>query len=575
VNYTNGGSFIYSLTGTQATLSGSNVSITQPGNYTVTAFNALNNFSISTLYTGITISTSAPQTGVSPISQTIVCGSPAITFTGTSNMPNVTHAWTSPYSTGSAYDTGSFSFYSPIAVGIFTHCATNNSNGCSTCTTFTIASSSAYSTFQFTSPSEFTLGCGTSSVTSISILGAATVPPRGVISYTVLPIGSGSSLPGPPQAFTTTIPGTYMVIVKDLNNTCETKIPVSIIQETSTPQVSVYLPTLSCYQPNALLTASSNVVASFAWINGPITLPGAAIPVNLNTNPASSIAIVYTLVSTGAVNNCKSTNIYVVYQDQFKPNAIIAGAVPLTCITFSLNLTNNSNLGGITPWPLSLPKIASAWYGSAPQASLANSSSYPAYTPGTYTMIALNLNNGCTAPATVTVADNRIFPMVSAPPPFTINCPNNTANIFGLVTGASGGITYSWTGSSIITPANTATLTVNAPGIYTLAVSSQGNCTSQAFIQVAVCANIDAGLMAHNAFVLFPNPVSDKLVLGFKILPENISLEIWSASGVLVRTTEIRGENTTVSLQNEQNGLYLVRLLESGKTVKAAKILKN
>ncbi len=397
----------------------------------------------------------------------------------------------------------------------------------------------------------------------------------GVLTTTLLPPGfSGSYFPGPFTGYTVNLPGTYTLVLRDNNTFCEAQIPITIFQNISNPLVSVNAPTLTCYQPNAILTATSNVAASFAWINGPITVPGASIQVNLNTSPASSIAIVYTLVTTGAVNSCKSTNIYVIYQDQFKPNVLINGATALTCANATVNLT----LGIVSPTVSTFPPpgiIASAWYGPAPQASLANSSNYLAYTPGTYTMIALNLNNGCTAPATITVADNRIFPMVSAPPPFNINCPNNTADIFALVTGPSGGLTYSWTGSSIVSPANTATVTVNAPGIYTLAVTGQSNCTSQVLIQVAVCAAIDAGLIADNAFVLFPNPVNDQLVLEIKISHKNMTMEIWSASGELARTVEIREETTTISLQNEQNGLYLVRLLEGGKTVKAAKILKN
>jgi len=92
------------------------------------------------------------------------------------------------------------------------------------------------------------------------------------------------------------------------------------------------------------------------------------------------------------------------YQNLFPPVALISngGNATITCATPTIVLTNQSTSGipASTGFPTNLPVIGYAWY--APfQPGLTNSTTYTAGTSGTYTMIAKDLNNGCTSMATM------------------------------------------------------------------------------------------------------------------------------------------------------------------------------
>ncbi|HRG02061.1 MAG TPA: gliding motility-associated C-terminal domain-containing protein [Bacteroidia bacterium] len=81
---------------------------------------------------------------------------------------------------------------------------------------------------------------------------------------------------------------------------------------------------------------------------------------------------------------------------------------------------------------------------------------------------------GCTSPASAlaTVTVNSV-PTANAGSSTTLTCAAPNATLSG-----SGGGTYAWTGPSITSGSNTANPVVNAPGTYSLAVTSTAGCTS-------------------------------------------------------------------------------------------------
>ncbi|MBL7920111.1 MAG: gliding motility-associated C-terminal domain-containing protein [Bacteroidia bacterium] len=523
------GTLTYTWISLSGTASGTNVSFCNPAQYTVTATDLATGCSTFSVFT-IGQDIAAPAFTVTPTTQNIVCpvGSPA-TFTAiTSNTAtNMTHLWTSPLG-GTSTSGGTISIYSGV-VGISTVCVINNINGCSTCKTVTVTSLSGFPTYSVTSPQQFTIGCGTTSLTSINISNVNTYtnpsnpPTGGPVSYTLLAPGYTGPIPvittgslSPTSVYTVNTPGQYTVVVHDNTNHCETMVSVSIISNTFAPQISAVAATttLNCYTPCTLLKGTStNSNTSFSWAYaGPPAgqLPNDTLTVCATAAVNNTVVGTYTLSVTDNINKCKSTQALTIYQNTSKPNALItpAGSPSITCTTPTINLTNASFTNAVSaPFPHGNVVTGYLWTGPSPQANLANSSTYIAYTPGIYTLTVQDVNNGCFAVATKTIIDNRIYPIVNnpvAPAPFILDCGSTCATIAPLISGSTTGFTYSWTAvpTTSFSCYTCPSTCVNKIGEYKITVTNPVNgCSAEGRVEVINGAlNGDFNASTYNGF---------------------------------------------------------------------------
>ncbi|MBL7913370.1 MAG: gliding motility-associated C-terminal domain-containing protein [Bacteroidia bacterium] len=447
-----------------------------------------------------------PTSTVSPLTQNITCNiASIITVTGTSTpTTNITHQWISP-SGGTLTAASPTAIFLPGGPGTYTHCIVNNINGCSSCSTFSVFSGAGFPTFSVSSPSQFTIGCGTTSLTTINISSVTTVPlPGGPVSYTVLPptyVGPTYTLGGS-STYTANIPGQYTVIVHDNTNSCETTVQVSIISNTFAPQITAtaVTKTLTCDVPKTVIQGFSGTPnTSFSWaFPGPPAgqVPNDTLTVSTNTaSPTSTIVGTYTLTVTDAINKCKSTQTLTIYQNTAKPTAIITGSNAISCDTPTINFTNASTSNVPATFFPTLPVIGYIWSGPSPQQTQQVTSTYIAYTPAgianQYTLVAKDLNNGCTSVATKTLGDNRVYPIVNTPlqpGPFILDCGvNTTATISPLITGTTTGFTYSWVAvpTTSFSSYTSSVTTVNKPGPYKIIVTNTVNgCQSYGVVEV-------------------------------------------------------------------------------------------
>ncbi len=511
-NYTNG-PVTYTWVSLSSTASGTNVTFSNPATFTVTVTDPATSCSSFSIFT-IGINTVTPSSTVTPGIQNIACNSTsaAATFTGTALSPttNVTHSWYSPSSPGAATNGGSVSIYSPGGPGTYTYCLTDNINGCSICKTVTVTTTSGYPTYSVTCPQQFTIGCNTTSLTTISISNvntytSSTSPPTGgPVSYTLLaPSFLGTYTLNPltgPSVYTVNTPGQYTVVVHDNTNGCETKVPVSIISNTFAPTsvASAVQATLTCFVPSTLLQGTStNTNVSFSWaFPGPPAgqLPNDTLTVFTSTNTTNTVVATYTLSVTDNINLCKSTQTITIFQNTAKPTAVITGSNAIDCRSYSISLTNNSTSNVPAVFFPTLPVTGYLWSGPSPQPTLANSSNYIAFTPATtsnaYTLVAMDLNNGCKAVATKTLGDNRVYPIVNTPnppAPFILDCAATNATIFPIITGTTSGFTYSWVAVPTVSfgALTSSITTVNKVGEYKIYVTNSANgCVSQGDVDV-------------------------------------------------------------------------------------------
>jgi gliding motility-associated-like protein len=439
----------------------------------------------TTSYTFLIVqNVSVPTSTLSNANINITCTQSVIPTMTISASPsvNVSNCIYAPQ--GGTFCTTSYTtIYQPQAIGVFTHCAVNDENGCGVCKTFTVSSSDNYPTFSVNSPQSFTLGCSTKSVATINITGAQTTPiPGGPVSYTLLPPSYTLAYTTLPQStYTVNIPGSWTVVVKDNTNNCETKNVISIIQNTFQPNISANVPrqVLDCGYTTTVLQALSetpNVSFNWGFTGTPGNINGSTVTVNIN-NAANQATLIntYTLTITDNGNACKSTSIIPMNQNIFPPKVLITsgGTTSLTCNTQTIVLTNQSSTGipATSGYPTGNVISGYTWLGPSPQEPLQVSTTYIAQTIGTYTLIAKDMNNLCLGSGTIEIRDGFVYPTITPPAtnPTVLDC--GAQSVLITPSFVPSGLTYSWTapaGSGAVGTKTNSSFQASTPGDFTV-----------------------------------------------------------------------------------------------------------
>ena len=447
--------------------------------------------------------TITPVATSSPSLQSITCNiNSIITVTASSNISvNITHQILAPQ--GGTFSASSQTVsYIPGGVGIYTHCVVNNVNGCSSCHTFTVTSNLGFPTYTVVSPQNYTLGCNSTSIAGINIVGGNTTPPGGSVSYTLIgPPTSSSTSSGSLSGtsnYSVSVPGTWTVITRDNLSFCETRTPISILSNTFAPDISAIVPRqiLDCNVPRVTLQAQSlngNVDYLWSFPANPGNLQGDTISVSTLTGSTSSSLIAnYTLTITDKNSTCSSFSVIPMNQNLYPPKAVVSGGnSSLTCITSTVVLTNQSSTS-IPPtigFPYQSPVIGYLWEGPTPQEPRQIQSTYIAATAGIYTLTVKDLNNGCLAKATATIIDNRNFPsIIKENYPDTLDCGSISKTIVAQLVNGSTGLFYDWlapAGATISPAPYTNSLVITKIGNYRVTVTNTINgCSSSGNLSV-------------------------------------------------------------------------------------------
>ncbi len=491
-----------------------------------------------------------PTSVITPTFQNITCSLSGIATVSATINPtiNVVHQWLSPLG-GSLSFTSANSYFTPGTPGTFTHIALNSSNGCFISKTFTVASSSGFPTYTVVSPQNFTLGCNTRSVATINIVNAQTTPtPGGTVTYTILgPPSNSAYVPNGISTFTINTPGTWTLITRDMNSLCESKVEVSVLQNTIGPDVSVIIPSsiLTCDQPSVTLQGQSTTPStSFNWSfpGTPGNLPNSDIIVLANfANRTNTLIANYTLTVIDNNNTCITRTIVPMVQNLFVPNAIISGGSELTCSTTSISLTNGSSSNVPPIFTNGLPVVAYEWNGPSPQTPLQVSSTYVGTIPGTYTILVKDLNNGCFAVGTKTIADSRVYPSInkpSAPDAFILDCGATSRTITPNITFANSAYTYSWDAvpGATVSGTDKAILLTNTIGQYVITVTDTKNgCQSTGVVEV-VNGSLKGDFSPDHLYGYAPMEVKFTNTSHSSIDSLNI-ISVWSFGNDLFNTT--------------------------------------
>ncbi|MBK7909912.1 T9SS type A sorting domain-containing protein [Candidatus Pollutiaquabacter sp.] len=415
--------------------SGESKTVTAAGTYTVVATNPANGCTASFTF-------SVGQDNTQPdvnagADQTLTCSTTSITLTATSSTSGATFEWVGgPSGAGKTVS----------AAGTYTVVATNPANGCTASDEVTVSQDANLPNVN--AGADQTLTCTTTSIT---------------LTATSSTAGATFEWVGGPSGATKTVSaaGTYTVIATNPANGCTASDEVVIGQDGNLPDVNAGADqSLSCTTTSITLTATSSTAgATFAWVGGP---SGASKTV--------TAAGTYTVVATNPANGCTASDEVVIGQDINTPIVNAGVDQSLTCTTTSITLTATSSTAGAT----------FAWVGGPSGASKTVTAA------GTYTVVATDPANGCTASDEVVIGLNNNVPNANAGPDLTVGCGSGTVTLQGSSTTA--GVDFSWTASNgghIVSGGGSASPLVDEAGTYTVVVTNPTNgCTASDFMIV-------------------------------------------------------------------------------------------
>lgn len=398
----NGGTGPYTYSWTPAAPSASVNSNLPPGtSYTVSAEDDNGCIGTTTFLVDPYPPAPAYTLNVSP-SYSLSCSSPSTTITFTNTNTNTNVSWGGPLGVITN------SNIVVTAPGTYTYSAINTVSTCSLTGTIIITSdvnlpSATYSTSCNTNTFALTATPASSSLTAVWI--EPTSPP------TIL---------GNPASSTAT--GVFTLTVTDPSNGCiqtyTTSTSLPSIGIVSSPTTNI----LTCITTTVNANASSDVGNVIVWNNGTSTVTTNPLPISADGT--------YTAIATNSLG-CTNQSVVTVTTNTFV-NVSLNSAGIIPCNTGSVNINATSAGAGTYTY---------SWQPSSPTFT---GSVFTGTTAGTYSVIATNAVNGCTASATSTLVFDNINASFDAsvytglmPLPVTFT---NTS-IFGT---NPVGTTYSW-----------------------------------------------------------------------------------------------------------------------------------
>lgn len=441
----------------------------------------------------------SPTIVITPTVNNITCAGGSGCFTLTSNMgPNVTTNWFQIAGSNTVYvgvAQGTINVFCAGNPGVYWGESVYNITGCRSTKSVQVTASVGVPIFTVTSPTNFTIGCASKSITSMQVTSVITSPvPNVPVNYTFMvpPVTSTpTTFTVNPNLNNITVPGTYVVYIKDLTNNCISSQSVSIIQNTIAPNINFVQPLsqLTCRDYSMVLNGiSTNTNTQISW-----TVP--AFP-GSSVNPTPNATVVTVPSITGSTANVVAIGIWTVGAVDNNNGCVSTKTVQINqdirVPRFTISALTNSVIDCKNPdvviVPIVTPTLAVALVPTYIWFSPINGTGFPGTqfnttAAGTHTAIATSVVNGCTANATYVVASDFSPPAIGVSPEFTLDCATNpSATLTPNITGTTTGFTYSWTvpPGALTSALTNSRLTTNMTGNYFITITNTLNgCVNQ------------------------------------------------------------------------------------------------
>ncbi len=269
------------------------------------------------------------------------------------------------------------------------------------------------------------------------------------------------------------IPGVYTLIVTNQLNGCTAEAMTTVDQDNdipvSVPQVSGIL---TCYVTTVTLDGSNSSgigTLTYQWLDANNDVISDQITFDIN-NPGD-----YTLIVSDIDNGCSAEEFITVDENVITPIADATTTGPLTCVQNTSTLDAGGSSGNGT--------LSYQWLDDL-DTPLGTDPTLDVNTPGDYTLVVTDIDNGCTASIDITVDENTIAPDALAQVQGTLTCAEVDIMIDGIGSSGNGTLEYDWQfgGNTISTDTD---ITVSVPGMYTLIITDIDNgCTDEMQVEV-------------------------------------------------------------------------------------------
>jgi len=434
-----------------------NPTVSQVGDYTLTATNTANGCTAATNLTVPAFEVpDATATG-----GTLTCGAPSVQLTGNSNTSNVAFDWTGPNGFTSNLQNPSVNVAGTYVLTV------TSANGCSATATATVDLSGNLPQANPTASGELT--CANNQVTisaNPDMLGYtfAWTGPNGFTSTNENPV--------------VTAPGQYAVLVTDPATGCAATVVATVVQSGGLPQASPAASgDLTCTVSQVTLTANpDNQGYTFAW-SGPNGFT------STNENPVVTAPGLYSVVVTNPATGCNSTATATVVQSDNLPQASPMAQGVLTCIVTQVVIMANPDMAGYT----------FAWTG--PNSFFSAAQNPAVGEPGLYSLLVTNPATGCTATFSAVVSE-------LVPPTISFNLPNIDLTCASPVSILDVSAVCNLPGYACLLNGQPVTgpVTIAQPGNYVLLVTHvQSGCTASDDFNVTLSADVPNLTISGNA----------------------------------------------------------------------------
>lgn len=265
-------------------------------------------------------------------------------------------------------------------------------------------------------------------------------------------------------------PGTYTLVVTDLDNGCTEEDVTIVIQNEDLPTAAIEDPEqVDCDDIEVTLdgsASSTNGNFTYDWN----TSDGFIVNGNGTLFPVVNSAGTYNLLVTDEDNGCTAEATIVVPEDFTNPDAEAGPNQLLSCTANTVTLDGTGSTLGINityNWQTNNGTIVSGGNTLAPEVSEA----------GLYEIVVTNTDNGCTALDTVVVDLNSDVPIADGGDDQTIDCTASELTLDASNSSSGGTIIFTWTtnGGNFVSGQSTLTPVIDQPGEYILTVTDQAN----------------------------------------------------------------------------------------------------
>jgi gliding motility-associated-like protein len=276
-----------------------------------------------------------------------------------------------------------------------------------------------------------------------------------------------------------TTPGAYRFEVTDMATGCSASETVQVIDDFALPNVDAGAgDTLDCIQTEATLNASVIPMGNYTyqWT----AQNGNPIQNETTLMPTVTQAGFYTLNVTNLDNGCVATDSVEVLENIAEPTIFAGLDTTLDCNTsfIQLNATVNGN-NLLYQWTTSDGNIVSGADTPRPTVDQA----------GTYTLMATNTGNGCSAQDSIVVSQSADVPTIRISGAEDLDCNNNMATLdaggSASATGAPLDFLWTVTNGEISGNPEQASIQTNTGGNFRLQITdTQNGCTATQSVTV-------------------------------------------------------------------------------------------